>query len=137
MRAITATFLLALPLLPVHAQQQNTITLACNGTSKLTATAAANIQPDPITKLGIIVNVADRTVTFMDYVMPVTGINATLVRFEGRQQQTFEGQLFGKPFSILGLIDRVTGYTEIDWLYEVAGDNHHWELSCRPATRLF
>jgi hypothetical protein len=69
----------------LHAQQQNLITLSCNGTSKLTATAAVDIKPDPITNLGIIVNVADRTVSFSDYITPVTGITATLVSFSGRQ----------------------------------------------------
>ena len=39
--------------------------------------------------------------------------------------------------TIDGSIDRVTGHTEIDWMYEVAGNNSHWELTCRPATRLF
>ena len=37
--------------------------------------ATADLTPEPIKNLGIIVNVTDRTVTFMDYVMPVTGIS--------------------------------------------------------------
>ena len=58
MRFTSAVVLLALTL-PADAQQQgSTITLSCNGTSKLTATAAADLKPDPITNLGIIVNVA-------------------------------------------------------------------------------
>jgi len=59
--------------------------LSCNGTSKLTGAAAAP-KPDPITNVGIIVNVADRTVALLDYITPVTGISATLVSFSGRQK---------------------------------------------------
>jgi len=64
---------------PADAQQQpSTITLSCDGTNKLTATAAADLKPDPITKLGIIVNLVDRT-----------------------------GGVKLKPFTINGSIDRV------------------------------
>jgi hypothetical protein len=136
MKAISAALLSALPLLPVQAQQQNSITLSCNGTSKLTATAAADLKPDPITNMGIIVNLADRTVTFTDYVTPVTGITATLVSFSGRQTPVALG-VKGKPFTIDGSIDRVTGHAEIGWWYENVGNNAFWELTCRSATRLF
>lgn len=131
-------FLLFLALtLPAKAQQQgSTITLSCSGTSKLTATAAADLKPDPITNLGIIVNPANRTVTFMDYVTPITGITATIVSFSGQQGPVVSGVKL-KPFTISGSIDRVTGYTTIDWWHENVGDNSSWELTCRPATRLF
>jgi hypothetical protein len=129
-------FLLVALALPARAQQGSTVTLSCDGTSKLTATAASDLKPDPITKLGIIVNAADRTVIFMDYVTPVTGIRATLVSFSGRQMPVAFG-MKGKPFTIDGSIDRLTGHTEISWWYEDVGNNTLWELTCRPATRLF
>jgi hypothetical protein len=128
--------LVALPLSLANAEQSNSITLSCNGTSKLMASSAADLKPDPITNLGIIVNVADHTVTFMDYVTPIAGITATIVSFRGQQGPVVTG-LKLKPFTIDGSIDRVTGHTEIMWLYEVAGNNTSWELTCRPATRLF
>jgi hypothetical protein len=122
---------------PADAQQQpSTITLSCDGTSKLTATAAADLKPDPITKLGIIVNLVDRTVTLMDYITPITGITATIVSFSGRQGPVVSGVKL-KPFTINGSIDRVTGYTTVEWWHENVGDNSSWELTCRPATRLF
>ena len=129
--------LVALPSLTVHAQQPTTITLSCNGTAKLTATAAAEFKPDPVTNLGIIVNFVDRTVTFSDYVVPITGTSATLVSFTARQQPLLAGKPIGKPFNIDGSIDRVTGHTEINWTYENVGNNSFWELTCRPASRLF
>ncbi len=135
-RPACALLLAALTLAPVRAQQQNTITLSCNGTSKLMVAVAAEFKPEPISNLGIIVNFADRTVTFSDYVMPVSGVSATLVSFSGRQTPVAFG-VKGAQFTIEGSIDRVTGHTEINWWYEVAGNNSHWELACRPATRLF
>jgi hypothetical protein len=136
-RAIVATLSAAALMLPADAQQQSsTITLSCNGTSKLTATSAADLKPDPITNLGIIVNVADRRATLMDYVTPITGVSATLVSFSGQQTPVAFG-VKGKPFTIDGSIDRVTGYASIDWWYENVGNNSSWELTCRPATRLF
>jgi hypothetical protein len=124
-------FLLFLALtLPAKAQQQgSTITLSCNGTAKLTATAAADLKPDPVTNLGIIANAANHTVTFGDYVIPITSITATQVSFSSQYVK-------GKP-TISGSIDRVTGNTEIDWWYENVGNNSSWDLTCRPATRLF
>jgi hypothetical protein len=135
MKPLVVMLVAALLSVPVRAQQQATITLACNGTSKLTATAAADLKPDPITNLGIIVNSADRTVTFASYVVPVTGINATLVNFTGRQPSPLG--IKGGEFTIDGSIDRVTGYTAIDFYYVNTGNNTSWELACKPATRLF
>jgi hypothetical protein len=123
----------ALLLSSTHAQQQSSIILSCNGTSKLTPITAADVKPDSITNLGITVNLADRTVTFMDYVAPVTLISTTLVSFSGRQTSVVFG--VKKPFIIDGSIDPVTGYTSIDWMYEDIGNNASWELTCRPATR--
>lgn len=121
----------ALPLSSAHAQQQQNFTiLSCNGTNKLTARTTADVKPGTITNLDITVNLADRTVTFMDYVTPVTLISATLVSFSGRQTQVVVGGK--KPFLIDGSIDPVTGRTSIDWIYEDIGNNTSWELACRP-----
>ena len=136
-RAIVASLSAAALMLPADAQQKgSTITLSCNGTSKFTATAAADLKPDPIKDLGIIVDLANRTVTISDYVMPLTGITATIVSFHGQTAPVVSGVKL-KPFTISGSIDRVTGYTTIEWWYENVGNNSSWELTCRPATRLF
>ena len=120
----------ALLLSSAHAQQQSSIILSCDGTNKLTAITAADVKPNSITNLGIIVNLADRTVTFMDYVTPVTLISATLVSFSGRQTPVVFG--VKKSFIIDGSIDPVTGHTSIDWMYEDIGNNASWELTCGP-----
>jgi len=129
MRLAVVLFLLSALTFPTWAQQRGSpITLSCNGTGKLTATSAADMKPDPITNLGVIVNAANRTVTFMQHVIPITSITATQVDFSN---------LGGAKQTIGGSIDRVTGNTSIEWWYENVGNNEHWELTCRPATRLF
>jgi hypothetical protein len=137
MRFASAIALLSLTL-PAGAQEQiTTITLSCNGTNKLTATTAADQKPDPIKDLGIIVNLADHTVTFSEYVVPITSITATEVSFSGKQTtRVVVPGVKPKPFTVSGTIDRVTGYASINWSYRF-GNNNDWELTCRPTKRLF
>jgi hypothetical protein len=82
-RATVVMLSAAALIMPADAQQGSTITLSCNGTSKFTVAAAADLKPDSITNLGIIVNLADRTVSLMQYVLPITTLTATLVAFDG------------------------------------------------------
>ncbi|MBB4376481.1 hypothetical protein GGD61_001115 [Bradyrhizobium sp. SBR1B] len=113
-----------------NAQQQgSTITLSCNGVSKFMVASAADLKPDPITNLGVIVNAGNRTVSFLDNVIPITTLTPTMVGFSSQYAK-------GRP-TISGGIDRVTGSAEFDWMYENIGNNTHWDLTCRPAARLF
>jgi hypothetical protein len=125
----TLSLFAAMPLSLAHAEQPSSITLSCNGTAKYTTTTA--VEPEVINNLGIIVNLADRTVTVTDYVTPIANITATQITFRGQQR------LSGPKITIDGSIDRVTGKTSIDWYQENIADNTSWELTCRPATRLF
>ena len=63
MRSFYVALMVALPIAAVGAQQPTSITLSCNGTSKL-MTAGDDTKPDPVTNLGMIVNFAERTVSF-------------------------------------------------------------------------
>lgn len=109
----------------VDAQQQgSTITLACNGTSKLVASSGAELKLDPVTNLSIIVSARSQTVSFLDNVVPITKTTPLLVGFSSQYAN-------GRP-TISGRIDRLTKSVEIDWMYENVGDNTHWELTCRP-----
>ena len=74
---------------------------------------------------------ADRTVTFMDYVTPLTGVSATLVSFSGQQAPVVFG-VKTKLFTIDGAIDRVTRVH-----HHERREQQLMELTCRPATRLF
>jgi hypothetical protein len=129
MKVIFVALLSALPLLPVQAQQENTITLSCNGTAKLTA--AADVKPDPVKGLGIVVSASERTVSFQGWTVPIKSVTKTVVTFDG------QAGLKQMPFEISGTIDRVTGWASIDFMYEKVGNNSNYELTCHPATRLF
>jgi hypothetical protein len=118
------------------ANAQQTITLSCDGVSKLMATSAGDLKPDPINRLGIIVNFTDRTVRFSDYVIPISGVTGNVISFVARQAPLLRG-LKLKPFTVEGAIDRVTGDTTISWWHEDIGSNASWGLTCRPAKRPF
>jgi hypothetical protein len=129
-----ATSCLVLWVTWAHAEQA--ITLSCDGVSKLMATSAGDLKPDPINQLGIIVNFTDRTVRFSDYVIPISGVTGNVISFVARQAPLLRG-LKLTPFTVEGAIDRVTGDTTISWWHEEMGSNASWGLTCRPAKRPF
>src|ERR1700730_4276933 len=128
MKVFVAALLSALPLLSVEAQQENTITLSCDGTAKYTA-AADGAKPEPIKGLGIAVSASERTVSFQGWTVPIKSVTKTIV--------TFNGQIGSKqvPREIDGTIDRVSGWASIDFWESNPGNNSNWDLRCRPATR--
>jgi len=123
---------LQLSLMPQALAQQpgSTFSLSCNGTSKLKVTAAADLKPEPITGLSIIIDFSQNTVFFNSYVVPIKSATASRAEFAGRQKETISGQ--PKPFVILGSIDWATGATNIDWLHVDIRKNARWELTCLP-----
>jgi hypothetical protein len=134
-RVCAAVLLAALPLLPVRAQQPSSITLSCSGTSKLMM-APEDTKPDPVTNVGMIVNFADRTVTFDSYRIAMERADGTMVQFNGQQAMSYAG-IKMKPVLVSGSVDRVTGAASITFMHERVGDNSTWELLCKPASRLF
>jgi len=135
MRSVAALVLLACLPVAAQAQQAANITLACNGFSRLMA-ASDDIKPDPITNIGIIVSFGDRSVSFDYYRIPIESVNSTQVAFHGQHQLTYGGMKL-KPVTVDGTIDRVTGSAAIQFMHENVGNNQSWELTCKPATRLF
>jgi hypothetical protein len=133
--ASIAPLLSALPLLPVHAQSQNLITLSCNGTAKYMA-SSNDMKPDPIAGLGVIVNLSERTVSFQGFTVPIVKADNTTVNFSGEQTLNYRGEKL-PPISIHGTIDRVTGAVSIMFLQEHPQDNTTWDVQCRTTTRLF
>jgi hypothetical protein len=94
----------------LHAQ---TLTLACEG--KMNST--------PVHDMGIVVDLASRTVSGFGDVAPVTEVNAAIVSF-------------GDPGStVWGVIDRVTG--GVSTVVSHGAVTLNYELVCKPARRLF
>jgi hypothetical protein len=135
MRRVCVALLVALPLMPVRAQQPNTITLSCNGTSKL-MTAGDDTKPEPVTNLGMIVNFGERTVSFLSFRIPFERVDNTMVLFHGAQAMSYAGTKL-KPVTVDGSVDRVTGAASVMFLNERVGDNQTWELVCKPTKQLF
>lgn len=136
MKLISAALLSSLPLVPVAAQQPTSITLSCNGTSKLMM-AGDDTKPDPVTNLGMIVNFGERTVSFLSYHIPFERVDNTMVLFHGTTQAMSYAGTKLKPVTVDGSVDRVTGAASVAFLNERVGDNQTWELVCKPAKRLF
>ena len=90
MKRIYVALLGALPLSAVGAQQPTTITLSCSGTSKCMM-AGDDIKPDPIPTIGMIVNFAERTVTFNSYRIPIERTDSTMVLFHGDHAMSYGG----------------------------------------------
>ncbi|MFY9957732.1 hypothetical protein [Bradyrhizobium sp.] len=135
MKKVCVAVLAVLPIAAVGAQQPTSITLSCNGTSKL-MTAGDDTKPDPITNLGMIVNFSERTVTFNSYRIPIERVDNTMVLFHGDQAMSYAGVKL-KPVTVDGSVDRVTGAASVEFMHERVGDNSTWELMCKPAKQLF
>src|ERR1700676_4908082 len=135
MRPVYVALLVALPLVPVGAQQPTSIAVSCSGTRKL-MTAGDDTKPDPVTNLGMIVNFGERTVSFLSYHIPFERVDNTMVLFHGTQAMSYAGTKL-KPITVDGSVDRVTGAASVEFLNERVGDNQTWELVCKPAKQLF
>jgi hypothetical protein len=128
--------LVALLLAPVRAQQ-SPITLSCSGTQKTITDNA----PTPMVNVGLVVDFAGRTVTIATHHIPITSVDSTRVDFQGVEATNLSGN-HPKHVTIYGWMDRVTGSTEIMFLYELAIKDRDfsdavWEMVCRPANRQF
>jgi hypothetical protein len=82
----------------------NVITLSCDGL--LTATYGANKPeaPKPLQKTGLVVNLAEQTVFFLGYVVPIESVGEASIKFGGMQTVDY-----GFSVAIRGNIDRATG----------------------------
>lgn len=89
----------------LHASEASYITLTCDG--KVTSGTSLDPKGDPITKVGVVVNLTDHSVSFNGYVVPITKTDAAVILFEGRSQTPIMNTMLSTYLS--GSIDRVTG----------------------------
>jgi hypothetical protein len=107
--------------------ETSVITLSCDGKMR----SGVGKEPgEPIGKLGVVVNFAQNTVTFFEYVVPINSLNATTISFDAQSGQgVFKGHVSGS-------LDRITGDVVVV-VEKASGSLQEWDLSCKPATRLF
>jgi hypothetical protein len=127
------------------ANEPKVVTLSCDGT--LTTTTITNSKVDPpltpspqqMQKVGVVVNLDERTVSFLD-VARINDVDAANVDFGSTQTGRYEGFNIG----IRGTIDRVTGY--MDATATTTGSKalpgynaveSHYEMLCKATNRVF
>jgi hypothetical protein len=104
------------------------ITLSCDGTAKITVGKNEG-TPQPIYKVGVVVSLADRTVSFAGFTARIENGDAAVISFGGNA-------LRGDPtLRATGDIDRVTGAMSAATTNGTIVTSY--ELFGKPATRVF
>ncbi len=114
-----------------------TITLSCDG--KITDARASEPKPEPITKMGVVVNLTEKTVAgFGGIVARIDKADEVYISFSGQGQLTSNvggnSRAIG-GISVMGDLDRVTGALSVTTM--TTATIFSYELYCKPATRLF
>ena len=89
-------------------KEGNVMTLSCVGT--LTRTYGANkpMDPEPLQKTGVVVNLDEQTVFFLGYVVPIEKVDDASINIGARQTVDY-----GFSIGIRGHIDRASGRMDI------------------------
>lgn len=95
------------------------ITLSCDG--KLTNTRVSNAKPQPINKMDLIVNFAERTVSFSGHSAGIDKADIAHISFSGENN------------AVHGEIDRVTGAAWATTASNAA--TFAYKLLCKPTTQ--
>jgi hypothetical protein len=138
-RWIATTTLLGLLAQPATAQTPTVINLSCDGTSQIMGSPSASREP--VTKVGLVVNLVDRTVTGLGAVARIDRADAASVSFTGQGPLVVGGSRTG-TLSLSGELDRVTGALSAMASTVSAFDNKvvgtlNYELVCKVTNRLF
>jgi hypothetical protein len=118
---VTVVIFLAFVVAESHAEatEPTVITLSCDG--KLTNTRVSNAKPEPISKMNLVVNFAERTVSFSGHLVGIHKADVAHISFSGENN------------AVHGEIDRVTGAmwatTDSD------STTFAYNLLCTPTTR--
>jgi hypothetical protein len=103
----TAVLLVALLLTAgqqTRAAEPQVITMSCDGTY---ADTMNREQQESVQKMGLVVNLDERTVSFVGYVARIDQVDAANIHFGGEQ---IGGRNVGLSIGMMGDVDRVTGH---------------------------
>jgi hypothetical protein len=101
-KLVLATLSLLLAWHNAQADEPPVITLSCDGTITM-----GDAKPEPINKMGFVVNLADHTVTFGGYVAKIDSVDAADIAFSGQGKLSIRQQT--GTILVTGNINRVTG----------------------------
>ena len=104
-----------------QAEEPIVTTLSCDGTAKVYVQREESIKP--VTKMGVVVNLAERTVSFDGHVAHIDHVDAAVIYFGGDSVKDTTGYIDGKTGAM-------TAITNMD-------RNEYYELVCPAATVAF
>jgi len=112
-----------------QATETTVITLFCDGTMTM-----ADARPEPVNKIGFVVNLADQTVTFSGYIARITDIDAAQISFSGEKKLS-NGNIQTGTVIVTGHIDRVANVVSATTKTSAAAFTY--DLLCKPVSSLF
>jgi hypothetical protein len=113
----------------VQATETMVHSLLCDGTMTMT-----DAQPEPINKMGFVVNLADHTVTFGGYVAKIDRVDDAYISFRGEQELSI-GNVQTGAIIVMGHINRVTN--AVSATTKTSAIAFTYDLLCKPVSRLF
>jgi hypothetical protein len=116
-----------------HAAEPTVVNLSCDGTDAATLDPT---MPSPVKKMGLVINLAEHTVSGFSVVAHISYTDDATVLFDGESTDLFE-----RSSSATGSIDRVTGVTRAHTAV-ISKDKKllsadDWDLVCKVTNRLF
>jgi len=97
------------------------LTLSCDGTVT-NLVWHSDHKPEPVTNMGLVVNLSEGTVTGFAFPARIYKTNATRVEFKGESGN----------WSVWGSIDRVTSTVKASTTVLYPISIHSWGLVCKP-----
>lgn len=123
MLIVLCAVLTVIGLSSAQAEEPTVITLSCGGTTKVYVKSEESINP--VTKMDVVVNLAERTVSFDGHVAHIDHVDAAVIYFGGDSVKDTTGYIDGKTGSMMAT--NMDGH-KYDELYE---------LVCPAATGAF
>lgn len=137
MRSLGVSVLLALACateLGFAQVQSPMLNFSCEGK---TTDAITGEKGEAVNNIGLVVNLAAKTVSFAGFTAPFNTVDAANIYFRGTRRNTF-----GMDETVDGNLDRVTGAVEASVTHSGGASSSfvstsYWKMLCKPATRLF
>ena len=123
MLIVLSTLLTMICLSSAQAEEPTVITLSCDGTTKVYVKSDESINP--VTKMGVVVNLAERVVSFDGHVAHIDHVDAAFIYFGGDSVKDTTGYIDGKTGSMTATNMDGHKYSEL------------YELVCPAATGAF
>ena len=99
MLIVLCAVLTVIGLSSAQAEEPTVITLSCGGTTKVYVKSEESINP--VTKMDVVVNLAERTVLFDGHLAHIDHVDAAVIYFGGDSVKDTTGYIDGKTGSMM------------------------------------